>query len=295
MTSPSMGRLLISHITLRGPELRQLYDCIASAPGLQYGELARLTAAPASDGDPFGLQEAALREALNFLLVARLIEQQGAPRRQATFRAIHEPLQLSRPQVSPSPEWQAAHGSSTFQHAPFTLLLMRQLTAHPDERQRAIATLYRQFVRLDILALPASALRDEAERGALGTLFAWTGEKIGFWARLCDHMGLTRGSARDSLVMFTPRPELVISALRLHLNTGQEEALAPILHDLDANYFACFTARGTVHRGLAQTVVALHRLGAIRLSHSSDAAQSLVLGEWRVSDVELLAQHEDPI
>jgi hypothetical protein len=111
MSSPSMGRLLISHITLRGPELRQLYACIAHAPDISYNALARLTSAPINAGDPFGLQEAALREALNFLLVARLVKQHGPARRRATFRAT--PLSL---------------------HVPFPLLLMAHITAHPDER-----------------------------------------------------------------------------------------------------------------------------------------------------------------
>jgi hypothetical protein len=269
MSSPSMGRLLISHITLRGPELGQLYVCIAGTPGIAYDDLVCLTGAPIIEGDPFGLQEAALREALNFLLVVRLVEQNGPARRRATFRAAAEASEAS-----------------------FPLRLLRHIAAHPDERQRAIVALYQQLVRQDTLALSAAALRDEAERGPLGSLFAWTGEKVGFWARLCGYLGLTRAVGRDSQLLLLPQPAFVLAALRAQLGGRQAAPLALVLHAVDADSFACFTARGTVHRGLAQTLVALHRLGALRLSHSSDAAQSVLLGEWRVSDVELLAREE---
>lgn len=272
MSAPSMGRLLISHITLRGPELGQLYTCIAELPSVPYEELLHLTAAPISQGDPFGLQEAALREALNFLLVARLVEQHGPARRRATFQVTPEP---EAPDVS------------------FPLLLLRRIAAHPDARQRAIVALHQQLVRQDTLALSAAAIRDEAERGPLGDLFAWTGEKIGFWVRLSEYLGLVRTIARDNQALLAPRPELVLSALRAQLGGRRTAPLAPCLHALDATYFACFTARGTVHRGVAQTLVALHRRGALRLAHSSDAAQSLLLGEWRVSDVETLAPWEN--
>jgi hypothetical protein len=57
---------------------------------------------------------------------------------------------------------------------------------------------------------------------------------------------------------------------------------------IDANLFACFTSRGRVHGGMAQTLLALDRLGRVRLSHSADAARSLLLGDRRVSDVWLI-------
>jgi hypothetical protein len=110
---------------------------------------------------------------------------------------------------------------------------------------------------------------------------------------LCEHLGLVRSVARDNHVLLAPRPELVIAALRTQLGDRYVASLAMCLHELDASFFACFTARGTVQRGLAQTLIALHRLGALRLSHSSDAAQSLILGEWRVSDVEVPKQSGD--
>jgi hypothetical protein len=267
MSSPSLGRLLISHITLRGPELGQLYACIADSPGVHYNELVRLTAAPINESNQFGLQEAALRETLNFLLVAQLVEQYGPARRQATFRVV--------PNVP---------------DIPFPLLLMSHIATHPDERQRAIVTLYQQLARQDVLALTASGIRDEAERGPLGDLFAWTGEKVVFWVRLCEYLGLMRSVARDNHVLLAPRPELILAALRVQFGDRSGASLATCLTEVDASFFACFTARGAVQRGLAQTLVALHRLGALRLSHSSDAAQSLTLGEWRVSDIEIPKQ-----
>jgi hypothetical protein len=155
-------------------------------------------------------------------------------------------------------------------------------------------TLHQQFVAQDAFALSVSTLRDEAERSSLGGLFAWTGEKIAFWVRLCERLGLVRSLARDGHVLLAPRPDLVLAALRAQLSDQRAASLAACLRAIETTCFACFTARGTVQRGLAQTLVALHRLGALQLSHSSDAAQSLLLGEWRVSDVALPDASEAP-
>src|SRR5689334_4366852 len=121
MTSPSLGRLLISHITLRGPELSQLYKLIAEQPNISYDDLIEVLMPLAVGASPFGLDEAPLREAVNFLLVARLIEQQGSSRRKASFMAT--PL---------------------LKEAPFAPLLLYHIQAHSDERQRAPALIYRQ-------------------------------------------------------------------------------------------------------------------------------------------------------
>src|SRR6185436_941772 len=86
MTAPSLGRLLVSHITLRGLELRQLYELIEGRPDISYDNVAAATTA-AVLSSAFGLEEAPLREALNFLLVAGMVEQIGPSRRKAIFRA----------------------------------------------------------------------------------------------------------------------------------------------------------------------------------------------------------------
>lgn len=65
-------------------------------------------------------------------------------------------------------------------------------------------------------------------------------------------------------------------------------SLAACLRVIDATFLACFTGRGRVHRGLAQTLLALESLGQVRLTHSADAAHSLLLGERRVSEVWLV-------
>ena len=86
MSTPSLGRLLVSHITLRGPELRQLYELIEARPDISYDDIAAATTAVVL-ASAFGLEEAPLREALNFLLVAGMVEQIGPSRRKAIFRA----------------------------------------------------------------------------------------------------------------------------------------------------------------------------------------------------------------
>jgi hypothetical protein len=263
MTAPSLGRLLISHITLRGPELSQLYALIAEHPSASYDELITTLMPAGADASSFGLEEAPLREALNFLLVARLIEQQGPSRRKASFTAT--PL---------------------LRDTPFALLLLHHIQTHGDERQRAPALIYRQIVADDALAISPPALREQMERGPHRRLFTWTSEKISFWAHLAAYTGLIRRSEREADLLIVPRPDLVLSALRsASAQVGLSTSLDALLDSVDAAYFACFTSRGRVHRGLAQTLLALDRAGHLRLTHSADAARSLMLGERRISDV----------
>ncbi len=267
MTTPSLSRLLISHITLRGPELAQLYALIAAQPGTAYDDLVA-TLTPALPQSAFGLEEAPLREALNFLLVAGLVEQQGASRRKASFRAT--PL---------------------LPDAPFALLMLHHILMHHDERQRAPALIYRQLVAEDTLACTVADLRDRLEHGPYRRLFAWTGEKVLFWSQLTDHLGLVRRLDRTVEVLCVPQLHLVLAALRWAAQqTSATDALDPLLRMIDTQFFACFTARGRVHQGLAQALVALHRLGHVQLTHSADAARSLLLGEWRVSEVRVIAK-----
>lgn len=269
-SSPSLGRLLISHITLRGPELEQLYGQIAACPDISYEHVCARMIPLDADGAEFGLDQAALREALNFLLVARLVGQQGASRRRATFRA-----------------------TPRLDHAPFPLLLLLHLRAHSDERQRAIAAIYTQLVADDALAVTPQAIRSQMERGPLRDLFAWTGEKIGLWAHLLGYVGLLRRLDRGDDVLLVPQPALVRAALAwAGARSDATCSLAGCLQAIDRDLFTCFTRRGRVHVGLAQTLIALHRLGRVQLTHSADAAQSLLLADWRVSDVRLAAAAE---
>lgn len=265
MTAPSLGRLLISHITLRGSELAQLYALIAEQPGVSYDELTDALMPSGASDSSFGLEEAPLREALNFLLVAGLVEQQGPSRRKASFQAT--PLLAG---------------------APFALLLLRHIHRHDDERQRAPALIYRQLVSDDVLAITPSVLREQMERGLHRKLFTWTGEKISFWGHLVGYIGLIRRSEREAELLIVPQPNMALAALRWGSGQASTSSLDAVLEVIDANLFACFTSRGRVHRGLAQTLLALDRLGRIRLSHSADAARSIMLGERRVSDIWLI-------
>jgi hypothetical protein len=262
MTAPSLGRLLISHITLRGPELAQLYALIAERPGVSYDELTDALMPAGANTSSFGLEEAPLREALNFLLVARLVEQQGPSRRKARFLA-----------------------TSLLADTPFALLLLRHIEAHSDERQRAPALIYRQLVTDDVLAITPAVLREQMERGAHRSLFIWTSEKISFWGHLAAYIGLICRSEREAELLVVPQPGLALAALRWASGQASTSSLDALLEVIDANLFACFTSRGRLHRGLTQTLLALDRLGHIRLAHSADAARSLMLGERRVSEV----------
>jgi hypothetical protein len=292
MTSQSSGRLLISHITLRGPELAQVYGLIAASSEVSLDDLRERLMPAAAGSSPYELSDAPLREALSFLMLAGLIEGRGRQRR-----------------YSVAPEIPRG--------APFPLALLRCLQRHADQRQRAISLVQGTLIADDLLSITPQALRDRLERGPLRNLFAWTGEKVHFWAHLTAYLGLIRRPDRSPELLVVPQPTLIHAALgwasqRLD-NKGLSNphkatngaahdvdvpvsvTLAAILRIIDAELLACFTARGRVHRGLAQTLLALERLGQIRLSHSSDAAQSLLLGERRVSEVTLLHQEAVPL
>lgn len=270
MADPSLGRLLISHITLRGPELAQLYDLIVASPGVSYDELVHRLVPAGGSGAEFGLDEAPLREALNFLLVAGLVFQSGPSRRKATFVA--------------------AVSAGT---ASFPLLLLKHMRQHAQERQRAIMYVHAQLVADNGLVLSPQAIRERMERSAARDLFAWTGEKITFWTHIASYLGLIRRLERSLDLIVVPSPPLILDALRwAGAQPHEPQSLDRYLKVIDETFFACFSSRGAVHAGLAQTLTAMHRRRTIRLTHSADAARSLLLGDWRVSEVELTPVEE---
>ncbi|NJK81977.1 MAG: hypothetical protein HC914_19805 [Chloroflexaceae bacterium] len=214
MTAPSLGRLLISHITLRGPELNQLYTLIAAHPGINYADLVSRLVINRDPDDTFGLAEAPLREALNFLLVARLVDQHGSSR----FRASFQPAPL-------------------LPDTPFSLLLLHHIRQHEDERQRAPALMYTQLVAEDAIATSAAVIRDQMERSMYRDLFAWTGEKVGFWVHLFSYLGLVRRMERSTDVLIVPQPNFVLTALGWAQQARLSRSLAACLHVIDDTFF----------------------------------------------------------
>ncbi len=263
MTTPG-APLLISHITLRGPALAQTYRLIAARREVAAEELREHLAPAGAGASPYELAEATLREALSFLTIVGLVEAYGRQRRYSATPCLPD--------------------------MPFPLLLLHRLATHADRRQQAINLVYRSLVADDALAITPQALRDQLERGPLRDLFAWTGEKVTLWAHLAAYLGLVRRPERSPELLVVPQPRLMLVALGwAQPQLKGDLSLDAALRLIDAQLFACFTARGRVHRGLTQTLLALERLGHLRLTHSADAARSLLLGERRVSDVALAA------
>jgi hypothetical protein len=258
MTSSPVGRLLISHITLRGPELRQLYELVARQGALSHSALvAMLVPCGHANED---MVEAPLREALSFLTGVGLLARQGANR-----RAVY-------------------HLATKAADQPFALVLLRKIRAHPDLRQQAISLVHDQLVADDLLHLTANEVRERMERGSHGDLFAWTGEKIGLWTHIADFVGLIRRLERTADLVLVPQPELVLAALHWAQQQVGNTSLDKSLHLIDTALFACYTQRGRVHRGLTQTLLMLEQFGGIQLGHNADAARSVLLSERRVSD-----------
>lgn len=265
MTTALPTRLLISHITLRGPELRQVYEAAAVLGEAPYEVLARaLMPADPPGAAPHAIDDAPLREALSFLVGAGLLARRGAGRR-ASF-----------------------HATPLLPGAPLDILLLHHIRRHPDERQRAVALVQEELARADTLGVSPAALRERMERGPHGALFAWTGEKIQLWWHLAAFLGLARRSHREPDILAIPQPALVERALRwagVRTNSTSADAL---LREVDAQLFACTTARGRPTRAIAQALLALERGGRARLAHHADSAGSLLIGERRVSDILLM-------
>lgn len=263
----SLGRLLISHITLRGPELQQTYERIVAYGDAAYEELCAEVVLDGGMHDDFGLADATLREALNFLVIARLVQRHGGSWRTARFRAI--PLLTG---------------------VAFPLLLLHHIASLPDERQRAPILIHRQLTEEDVPSVTPATLREFMERSRYATLFTWTNEKAIFWGHLAAYLGLVRRLEREGTLLLVPQPFLVLAALQFELGRiGAPPAsgvpLAATLDGVDSRFFSCYTRHRRVHRGLEQTLIALHRLGEVRLTHESDASRSLLLGNWRVSHI----------
>ncbi|MCS7288237.1 MAG: hypothetical protein RMJ55_07115 [Roseiflexaceae bacterium] len=260
----SSNRLLISHITLRGRELKQLYEQIAACPGISFADL--VVALTPEQPETFGLADTTLREALNFLLIASMVKQEGAERRRASFY--------------PTPQ---------LVDAPFALLLLHHIQTHPDRRQQALALIQRLLAAEDILALAPAQVRERMERSPIGSLFAWTGEKVRFWGSLAHYLGVVRWFGNNTDILLVPQPYLLFQALEwiVRGNETDEHHLRRVLDDIDCRFFACYTTQKRVHQGVVQSLLALERMGSVHLSHRADAASSLLLNERRISHFRL--------
>lgn len=265
VSNPSRGRLLISHITLRGPELAQTYRWILSNPETAYDSVLAFARLGRTEVNEFGLDDATTREALNFLLIAGMVAQTGSPRARARFSA--SPLD---PKL------------------PFELLLLHHLSAHESLRHRALRLVHDVAVGHGIVITTVEALREELERSPYQDLFAWTGEKVRFWSHLMNFVGLTRRLQRSGAIAVVPVRHLLLTALRAV--GASEETPTPVhslLAEIETRFFACLESSHHVHAGVAQSLEALSSEGSLRLLHLADAAQSLLVGERRVSHLRL--------
>jgi hypothetical protein len=154
-----------------------------------------------------------------------------------------------------------------------------------------VALVYRELVAADALTRTQQAVREQMERGPLRALFAWTGEKVALWTHLTHHLGLARRLERSAEVLIVPRPDLVLAALcwATRQDPVGTHSLRDALDAIDRSLFACYTSRGRVHGGLAQALSALEHAGQVQITHSADAARSLLVGERRASEVRLRA------
>ncbi len=266
MTISSSNRLLISHITLRGVELEQLYRRIESQPGIYFNDLVFALSPDPCDHSRLELTETALFEAVNFLIVADMIRSEGSTRRQACF--------YPKPMLN---------------DIPFPLLLLYHIQAHPDKRQRALALVQRHLVAEDILSSNTKDIRIEMERSSLGNLFVWTSEKVIFWSHLSHYLGTVRRLNHKNEILIVPQMSLLLKTLHWTNKTELVDIyhLRQSLDAIDRLFFACYTVHNRVHQGIVQALVALEKTGYVQFFHYSDSQSSLLLNERRISHFRL--------
>jgi hypothetical protein len=261
-------RLLINRITLRGPEMERLFHHIRRHPGASYESLVSRYVPP-EPGVFSAANDELLKDAIGFMLTAGVLELQTNSNAWAkrTFRV---------PPDLPTDD--------------FRLELLAGLRFQSDARQRALAGVHDHLVSLDAVHVPANHTHRWMERSAWGGLFGWNEEKCRLAVGLFGFLGLVV-PLDDNGYYCLPRLSLlraIFKQVRKEAQAGRRMPVRDLLEAVEVSYFACFTPKGRVHRGLAFTLEEMADRGLIRLIHQADSARSVLIGPRRVSEVEFL-------
>lgn len=259
-------RLLINRITLRGPEMERIFRHVRRHPGVSYEALVERYVPP-EPGVFSPTNDELLKDAIGFMLTAGVLALESNSNAWAK-RTFVVPPDL------PTDD--------------FRLELLAALRAQPDPRQRAVAGVHDHLAGMDVVHVPANHTHRWMERSEWGGLFSWNEEKTRLVVGLYSYLGLVV-PLEDNGYMCIPRLALVkaiFKQVRKEAAAGARMPIRDVLEAIETSYFACFTAKGRVHRGLAFALEEMADRGMIRLRHQADSARSVLVGTRRVSEVE---------
>ncbi|MBC7474761.1 MAG: hypothetical protein H7263_10760 [Candidatus Sericytochromatia bacterium] len=256
--------LLINRITLRGPELKRIFEYIRKKGETSYVEL--IDRYVPKDNNIFSeLNDDILKDAIGFLISSGLLEisENG---RSWSVRSFRVPTNLS-------------------QEISFQNLLLKTILNMNDSKQRALSLIHKTLIEKDILHIQDSEIVKVIERSEIADIFSWNEEKINFWSNIFDFCRLIR-NLKGNGVWIIPKPELILESLMLLKDqTPNFISINSWVTFFENNFGACITKKGRLHKGFAMVFELLEQNNQLKMVHKDDSIQTILIGNRRVSEV----------
>lgn len=257
--------LLINRITLRGPELKRVFEYVKKREEVSYLELIERYVP--KDNNIFSeLNDDILKDTIGFLISSGLLKitENGRSWSNRSFGIV-----------------------KNFNNEPFTNLLLKTILDMDDQKQKALSLIHKILIEKDILHIQYSEIVKLIERSDLSDLFSWNEEKINFWANIYDFCKLIR-NLKGNGVWIIPQPELILESLIL---LKQENinfiSINSWIVFFENNFGACITKKGRLHKGFAMTFELLEQRNQLKMIHKDDSIKTILIGNKRVSEVQI--------
>lgn len=232
-------RLLLGYVTLRGPDLEQVYRYLKSNSPCEETQIVDdLFVGVDSEGSNHH------EECLRFLQTVDMV------------RKTDEGYEVMNEEVS--------------KDTSFGLKLLRHL--HQQEGKQSSLTYILDLIsKEDLSESSQSDLITAIERDDNGFDFSWTDPKIKQWSYLMDYVGVIRMETESEL-MFYPKRDLVFEILTEHQNDTEDDGLIRLCEYFNENYWNCMTqnTQPTVYTGLSSTLLNMATADIINLQSYSD-------------------------
>jgi len=231
-------RILLSHITVRGPDLESIHQVVKDRKSASFDFLANLFAMPEAGGS--GVQVHQLRECLNFLETVGIIKANKSTKGEEFV------LEPNLPDVA------------------FPLILLNRLKLSAEN---SFYLVHKHLVSNDVLSVDMGALKRTVE-SSLELGFTWNEQKLGFWMNLADYLGLGKKYAYSQIFVCFPSSELLKNLLTVTVSkrkSGERVNLGEFVNYLSTEFFECLTREGLLFKGLQQSLLVLQRKGRISL------------------------------
>lgn len=236
-------RLLLGYVTLRGPDLEQVYRFIESkAPCTEEEFVDELFIDDGSDGSSHH------EECLRFLRSVDMVKLTDD-----RYDVINEQI---------------------LEDQTFGLKLLHHLHEQTG-RQTHVTFIIDLITKKNLTSSTQSELIKTIERSEENVYeFTWTDPKIKMWSYLLDFIGVIQMESEEELT-FYPRREFVIELLKHYSTSTDQSDLSGFLEYINNNYWNCFTTTSppTIHQGLSAVLINLAASGIIELHTYSDATE----------------------